>query len=311
MNEMKTRLTTNSFDFKHLSRLKLLARLASTLTLVATSSITTPAAVIAHWKFDESSGPTAHDSAGPFDGALSPTGAAFATGGVIGNALSLSRVDNGFVNMGNVLGLTSGDFSIVVWLKMNAGDTSAETVVLSKHERSYHNGYLIGINSIGGGGQLDKAMFYEGSVVNAPISTTTVNDGSWHQVVAVFRGGGNKSIYVDGSPAESIQASECFGGNSGPFLIGGTGSEPAGNYSGLIDEVQIYDHAISDADVDYLFQHPSQTVLDSAQQLAVVQAQLGLPMPQSPPCKRNWERRIKILRICKMKFWPSQCRCKR
>ena len=80
--------------------------LAAALTLCAAGALTTRAEIIAHWNFDETAGNTAHDNAGPFDGTLSPRGAAFVSGGISGNAISLSEANDGFINMGNVLGLT-------------------------------------------------------------------------------------------------------------------------------------------------------------------------------------------------------------
>ncbi len=285
---MKTCTTTNSSRIEPSSgRQPFLTAFAIVLTLAA-SSIATQADILAHWTFDELSGSIAHDSAGSFNGTLSPNGAAFVPSGKSGGAIRLERnlasenlgiySKNGYVYMGNVLDLTSGDFSIVAWVKMSAGDQTSETVVLSKHERWYNNGYIIGINSLGGGGQADKAMFYEGTVAGAPVSTTSVNDGNWHQIVAVYHSGGSKSIYVDGAPAESTQASEPFIGNLASFMIGGTSDNNGvkqGGYSGLIDDVQIYNNALSDPDVHFLFQHPGQIVLDCSQKLAAVQAELA------------------------------------
>ncbi len=258
---------TNSIRYR-------LALLALTLALT-TTSVTGYSAAIAHWTFDESSGTVAHDTAGTFHGNLSPSGAAFVSGGISGNAISLNRAANGFVNMGNVLGLTSGSFSLVAWVKMNTGDTASDTVVLGKQQIFSNNGYFLAVNSTGGGGLVNKAIFYQGTIVGAPVSTTSVNDGAWHQIVAVYQAGGNKSIYVDGSPAESTKVSQAFIGNSAPFLIGGISIVPDGRYSGLIDEVQIYNHALSDSDVSFLFNNPGRVVLECSVQLAAVQAQLA------------------------------------
>src|SRR5205814_1735589 len=65
-------------------------------------SIKPRGAPLAHWKFDETSGNVAHESVGGHDGTLSSTGAAFVAGGISGNAISLNRATNGFVNMGNI-----------------------------------------------------------------------------------------------------------------------------------------------------------------------------------------------------------------
>lgn len=249
-------------------RRPLLATFAVVLTLVA-GSIATRAEVLAHWTFDESSGTVVHDSAGSYNGILSPGGAAFVSGGISGSALSLSRAANGFVNMGNVLGLTTGDFSIVAWIKMSSGDRTEDSGILGKHAAYTRNGFFLNANMTGGALVSDKAAFYQGgtgiaqvTIAETPISSTSVNDGSWHQVVAVYQAGGSKAIYVDGAPAEDSKPSQPFVGNSVAFLIGGVnfGGVPTGLFTGLIDDVQIYNNALSDDEVDFLFRYPGQVV---------------------------------------------------
>jgi len=225
------------------------------------------ARAIAHWKFDETSGAIAHDSTGPYNGTLSTGGAAFVSGGVSGGALLLNKTNNGFVNMGNVLGLGNTDFSIVAWIKMSAGDIS-DTAILSKHAAYSRNGYLLDVNKVGVFVD-NKASFIEGgsgfaayTIEETPISTTSVNDGNWHQVVATFQTGGVRSIYVDGAPAENTKLSQPFNQNSVAFLVGGVNYEgvPTSRFDGLIDEVQIYNYALVGSDVDFLFQHPDQEI---------------------------------------------------
>ncbi|MCW5550792.1 MAG: immunoglobulin domain-containing protein [Verrucomicrobiae bacterium] len=217
--------------------------------------------VVAHWKFDEAGGSVANDAVGEFHGTLSVSGAAFVSGGVTGNAISLNRASGGFVNMGDVLPLTSGDFSIVAWVKMNVGDTTPESVILAKHQSGGVNGYFLGVNPAGGVGQNNKALFYAGGLVSdGPVSTSSVNDGNWHQVVGVYRSGMNKVIYVDGV-AESTNTAPAVNGTTAAFLIGGiNGSGPTALFTGLVDEVQVYNHALNPGDVAYLFQNPGQSL---------------------------------------------------
>src|SRR5439155_14597013 len=56
------------------------------------------ARVLDHWRFDESGGTSAHDSAGTYDGLLSSSGASFVTDGISGNAISISKAAKGFVS---------------------------------------------------------------------------------------------------------------------------------------------------------------------------------------------------------------------
>jgi uncharacterized repeat protein (TIGR02543 family) len=221
------------------------------------------ARAIAHWRFDETSGTIAHDSTGSFDGNLSSGGASFVAGGMSGNALSLSKTNNGFANMGNVLGLTSGDFSIVAWIKMTPGDITESSVIISKQEAGWANGYVLSANASISYSQPGKTWFsdsaFPGQEVN---STTTINDGHWHQIVAVYQAGAAKYIFVDGAPAEDSKASRAIVPNNGFFLIGGDtySGIPTAQFTGLVDDVQIYNYALVSSEVDFVFHNPGQEI---------------------------------------------------
>jgi uncharacterized delta-60 repeat protein len=220
---------------------------------------------VAQWKFDEAPGATtAADSAGTFAGTLSPTGAVFVAGGISGNALSLSRASNGFVSMGSVLHQLNTSFSLVAWVKLTPGDTS-EMAVINKHVPGTTNGYYLGLNTSGGVfGLTNQAHFFTGgSPATTPVSTNAVNDGNWHQIVAVYGLGGATAIYVDGAPAEATAPSTAILTNAASFLIGGgsPGGVASNLFEGLVDEVQVYNRALGDAEIGFLHANPSQPAL--------------------------------------------------
>ncbi|NBV21840.1 MAG: hypothetical protein EBS05_07955 [Proteobacteria bacterium] len=234
-------------------------------TLTVTPINISGSGLLAHWKFDEPPGSTvAVDSMGNFNGTLSPTGAALVPGGRSGNAISLTKTANGYVNMGQVLDLTGISFTLVAWVRV-APTEIADTGIVHKHDSGTpFNGYYMGLNTSGGGlGQLNHAYFYTGAANAAnPVSTTVVNDNNWHQIVTVFQSSGQSAIYVDGAPAESTSLSPPIVPNTANFLIGGysPGGIPAGSLNGLIDDVQVYGRALSDPEIDYLFQNPGQEI---------------------------------------------------
>jgi hypothetical protein len=257
--------------------------LGTSITVLLISASLAHARLLAQWSFEDYSGNVVHDSTAAFPGTLSATGAGIVPGGISGNALSLSQAAGGFVSMGNVLGLTSGDFSFVAWIKMNPADRTQNLMILGKHNGGSRNGYFLNVNGTGGLVANDKVLFYQGlgpgalTSAETPVSTTSVNDGNWHQIVAVYKANGEKSIYVDGAPAESMKPSQSFVGNAEPFLIGASSLSgvPDPRFTGLIDEVQVYNHALTDVDVDFLYQNPTAVVLDCEQILANTQTQLA------------------------------------
>ena len=267
---------------KPINPLQAIYRLLILLSLIIATGKPSQAGLVARWSFDEASGSIAHDRTGTYNGMLSASGAAFVPGGVSGNAMSLNKTANGFVNFGNVLPFTTGDFTIVAWIKMQAGDTTDDRVIIAKHEAFTQNGYILDVNTSGGTGQPNKAFFYDGGafgsgIAQAIYSTSIVNDGAWHQVVGVHVAGGNKFIYVDGAPAEASNASRIVANNAAPLLLGGMNRSgvATGMFTGLIDEVQIYNQALSASEVDFLFHSPTNVAVDCSQTVALLQTQLN------------------------------------
>ncbi len=211
---------------------------------------------VAHWRFDEAPGSTtAPDAAGTFNGTLSTTGADFATGGRAGNALVLNQAAGGMVIMGNVLNfpLTS-NYTVVAWVKTTS--TANNSVVVAKGTNATQ--LVMNPAQTGGAG---KALFTEdGNQSSANVSTTTINDGNWHQVIGVFRGATRtKSIYVDGTPFERSVTATAGATNALEFSIGGMDAGAGTfipSFTGLIDDVQVYDRALTDTEINYLFNNP-------------------------------------------------------
>jgi hypothetical protein len=245
--------------------------------LMCLGNVPCKARILAHWSFDEQNGTVVHDSAGSFNGTLSPNGSAFVSGGISGNAISLNRALNGFVTMGNVLGSSNQPLSVVAWLKTAPGYNIDDSAIVSKHAAFTQNGFWLMVNRAGGGGQTGKAIFGEGAAARSVTSTTTVNDGNWHQIVATFQPGVSLTIYVDGAPAEnSSSASPSLIPNNVPFLIGAVNvGPPEGRLTGLVDEVQIYNHVLTAEEVNFLFHNPTAVALDCPDLLAATQAQLS------------------------------------
>lgn len=221
-----------------------------------------PPSLVAHWRFDETSGVVAYDSSGAHDGTLSATGAAFVTGGVAGGALALDRLQNGFVRVPHLTNVLGTDFSVVVWVKLPVGDTT-QSCLISQNEQWQVGGFLInsGVGPSVGWGQAGRASLLLNDYTHTAVSTSPINDGQWHQVVCIYRLAGKTGLYVDGAPVESELPSVPLVDRDVPFLIGGvqsidTAGVSRGFFSGSLDEVQLYSRALSDAEVGELYHNP-------------------------------------------------------
>jgi hypothetical protein len=72
-----------------------------------------------------------------------------------------------------------------------------------------------------------------------------------------------KSYRGKRAPAENAKPAVPIVGNDAPFLIGGAKScngTLLGQLNGFVDEVELYNHVLLDSQVQYLFEHPTETV---------------------------------------------------
>ena len=91
--------------------------------------------------------------------------------------------------------------------------------------------------------------------------TRTVNDGQWHHVAAVYDGS-NMYIYVDGTldvsqPATGAISQNndpmCIGANSKAYVISCRCNELGYFFNGWVDEVSIYDRALSATEIQAIY----------------------------------------------------------
>jgi len=100
------------------------------------------------------------------------------------------------------------------------------------------------------GGAGKASFYYSGGWVTGQ---SIVTDGHWHHLAAVYRREGGCRLYVDGR-CEATGDSVPMIAPEVPLLIGGiqVGDQPTGTLSGSVDELAIYDVALSAPEVAVL-----------------------------------------------------------
>jgi len=240
--------------------------------------------LIAHWPFDETVGTTAFDAIGNVDGALVGGASFTVTGGVAGGAIEITE---GYVDMGDNFASTSA-FSIQAWIKTDPGDTSG-MVPVAKHWAGICQGYFLSINDIQDGWtQTNQAGFYSANGCNyhTAVGGPTVNDGNWHQLVGVYDNG-TTSLYVDGNLVGS--GSSGYANNGAHFMVGGLfnyDGKLISAFHGFIDEVKVYQTALSENDVKMLYDTyistPGDCNHDGQVSIAEVQAAINMYLGLKP-----------------------------
>jgi hypothetical protein len=230
------------------------------LTCLVASTVGAP---VGQWHFDEASGGTAANSAGGANGTLVGN-AAFASGGVSGNCINLPTYTGGYVTMGNTYAIDANpEFSASCWVRTT--NTADPLFAVSRHFTGIANGYMLGINSLGATyTNPQRGIFYVNDAPeNVCRGTKQITDGQWHHVVGVYRFIGTgfiRELWIDGVREAANSAA---GPNPHPtpsFMVGGvffsSGGE-GGLFQGQIDEVQVYDYAVTAADIAGLRANPA------------------------------------------------------
>ncbi len=217
---------------------------------------------VAWWKFDETSGTTANATIGSINGAL--VGGSGFVAGKSGNAVSVSQAGGGLVTFGNNFDFAASSFSYSFWLKTST--TAADQVVLGKHTATVVAGYFTGVNQNTPYGAANKAWAYQSNVPgNEPISSTSVNDDVWHHIAVTYQTGQHR-LYVDGN-LEATKTGTPNVSTTAEFMIGAYSTVSGGrtaSFTGLVDDLQIYDSTLADTDVRFLSQNAGQAVPEPA-----------------------------------------------
>lgn len=199
----------------------------------------------AHWKFDETSGSNAADSSvNSSDGAVD--GAAWTTG-LDNNALSFDG-SNDVVTFGTGPSLGGQtDFTLSAWIKTSA---TTDGVIIQQRDVAGWNGeYVVSVAADG----TVHFMLYGNSAYQYDFGTTaTVNNGAWHHIV-VIRDGEDGYIYIDAAaPTTTTGTLRDLDATIG-VGIGADIRDNGSYFNGLIDDVRIYNEALSSTDISALY----------------------------------------------------------
>jgi hypothetical protein len=186
----------------------------------------------AHFKLDELKGNIANDSARNRDGTVHGGPQWRPTEGIIGGALQLDGFDD-YVRTEFVLNPADGALSVFAWIK---GGIPGQVVVSQA-------GGLNWLCTDTSEGNLMTKLVSPGRYAKPLKSQTNITDGNWHHIGFIWDGL-NRTLYVDDVIVAEDTQSDLGGSDKGLYLGCGKNMEAGTFWSGMIDDVRIYNRAV-------------------------------------------------------------------
>ena len=207
-------------------------------------TIAAQADVISYWSLDQIADGITQDQMGPRKGVLkgNVTSTSGQRAGALQFAGSGSYVDCGTDPVFN----PEKAVTVAAWVKVDVFDQTWQTIVCKgdtawRLQRAADTDYM----------QFACSNVTVGVADNV-VGTTSVRDGTWHHVVGGYDGS-RMFLYVDGRLEVSVAASGPVPRNQQPVWIGGNADKLGREWKGAIDEVAIFDHALTAQQVAYFY----------------------------------------------------------
>jgi len=199
--------------------------------------------LITHWKLDETEGSTAHDSVGDNDGTLNGEPVWQPASGKVDGALEFDGVDD-YVSTDFILNPGEGPFSVFAWVKGGAPGQ----VIISQTDVTVGRTAQPGSTWLGTDPSDGRVMTGLMDTFFGPLeSESVITDGAWHHIGLVYDFDGFlRKLYVDGT--EVARDTNAVGGvysEGGLYIGAGKNLEPGSFFSGLIDDVRVYNQALN------------------------------------------------------------------
>jgi hypothetical protein len=219
---------------------------------------------IGYWKFDEGHGSTAYDAMGNFNGTLvdSPAWADGARSSSHHQPLGRSLTFNGSSTYIDIPHHSSMDLgaaiTISAWIKWNGNGTAQRIISRWSNAGVGNQQYIFGLNT---SNQLSLA------IGGGTMASTFVPSTNWHHVVAVHDGT-TGSIYVDGEVVAQENFSITPNPGTQPTYIGAGGSAlamPTWVFNGNLDEVKLYNYALTENEITVEYNRGAAMVLGAGQ----------------------------------------------
>lgn len=147
-----------------------------------------------------------------------------------------------YLDAGKVLNLNTA-FTVSAWVNRN----STNKTILSKRNSGFSEGYDLSINTAGRA----EMSWMVGSTKHTITSNTVIPSGIWHHIGVIYDGTTAK-MYIDGVTTVSASMPNVPSTTQSFLIAAADGVTPTALFNGSIDEVRVWDVALSEAQFRYV-----------------------------------------------------------
>ena len=208
--------------------------------------------MIAYWKLDEIDGDIAYDDAGNYDGDLNGSPIWQPAGGLYDGALKFDGNDD-YISTAFVLNPGKESFSVFAWIQGGAPGQ----VIISQSNTAGARGPIPGCTWLGTHPSDGRLMTGFSDVYFGTLeSESIITDFQWHHVGFVYdMDTFHRQLYVDGIlVAEDATAVSGMPSDGGLYIGASKDLDSTSLFSGFIDDVRIYNQALSVEEIAALAQ---------------------------------------------------------
>lgn len=221
---------------------------------------------VGYWKMDDGSGDTVTDSSGNNNhGTLMPDSPVWTSDGVINGALDFDGVDD-YVEVGDDPSLDITDeITLMAWVYPENWDNTYENGILTKAGDEDYGVWNLHYKweEIAHSGFRFEAKI-DGNTENIFEITPSEDLNTWYHVAGVYDGSEMK-LFINGQKVNSKEVNGPISTNDQPLRFGKQfwWNNIYSMWNGSMDEIKIYDYALSDAEIEYTYEHGYQFIDDT------------------------------------------------
>jgi hypothetical protein len=220
----------------------------------------TVSGLVAYYKCDETSGTTLTDSSG--NGNHGKLNGTYSFGaGKVGNALTLAKSGSGYVDVPTKVFSSLGDLTIAVWAYVNTADTwprIIDTGIFQGGNPAPETGTkYMNLTPRDKNGNLRWSITTNGWGSEESLNTAALSAGAWkHVTIVLVESTALGWLYIDGAVVVSNESTSQQPNDLGAidYAYLGKSQSPADPYfDGKLDELRVYNRALSAAEVQALY----------------------------------------------------------